>query len=51
MVKTAHIILGVIIVIAAVLAFGYFKITGSPTTVAFLNVEGGDVEVDTGSGW
>jgi hypothetical protein len=49
--KTGYIILGIIIFLALVLAIGYFKVTGSPTTVAFLNVEGGDVTVNTGSGW
>ena len=41
-------IVAVIIIIAAV---GYFKITGSPTVEAFLNVYQGDVQVDHGNGW
>jgi len=41
-------IVAVIIIIAAV---GYFKITGSPTVEAFLNVYKGDVQVDHGQGW
>lgn len=49
--KTAYIIVGIILVISLLLVVGYFKITKSNTVKAFLNVEQGSVQVDTGNGW
>jgi hypothetical protein len=49
--KTGYIIAGIVIFVVLVLAVSYFKITTSPTTVAFLNIEGGEVNVDVGKGW
>lgn len=51
MVKTSYIIGAIVIIIIAVLAGGYFYITGSSTRPAFLNVEAPVVQVDTGSGY
>ena len=49
--KLAYIILGIAAVIIIIAIFGYFKITGSPTVAAFLNIYKGNVQVDHGSGW
>jgi len=44
-------IIGIVAVLIIILVFGYFKITGSPTVEAFLNIYQGDVKVDHGKGW
>lgn len=49
--KLAYIILGIAAVIIILAIFGYFKITGSPTVAAFLNIYKGNVQVDHGKGW
>ncbi|MEM4263518.1 MAG: FecR domain-containing protein [Candidatus Woesearchaeota archaeon] len=49
--KLAYILLGAILVIAIIAGVAYFKIFKSSTTTAFLNIESGTVEVDTGNGW
>ena len=49
--KLAYIILGIAVVIIIIAIFGYFKMTGSPTVAAFLNIYQGNVQVDHGSGW
>jgi hypothetical protein len=49
--KTLYIVLGVVIAIIVILAGAYFYVTGSSTRTAFLNIDSGQVQVDTGSGW
>ena len=49
--KLAYIILGMAAVIIIIAIFGYFKITGSTTVAAFLNIYQGNVQVDHGKGW
>ncbi|MBW3005151.1 FecR family protein [Candidatus Woesearchaeota archaeon] len=49
--NTKYAIIGIVAVLIILLAFGYFKITGSPTVEAFLNIYQGDVKVDHGQGW
>ena len=49
--KLAYAILGIAAVLVILIAFGYFKITGSYTVKAFLNIYSGDVQVDHGRGW
>jgi len=44
-------IIGIAAVLILILVFGYFKITGSPTVEAFLNIYQGDVKIDHGQGW
>lgn len=51
MAKTLYIVLGVVIAIIVILAGAYFYVTGSSTRTAFLNIDSGQVQVDTGSGW
>jgi len=46
-----YIILAIAAVIIILSAVGYFKMTGSPTVEAFLNVYQGDVQVNQGKGW
>jgi hypothetical protein len=38
-----------VVILALIIAF--FTVTGSATSAAFLNIEAGDVQVDTGKGW
>jgi len=45
------IILIVAAVVIAIVAGAFFYLTGSPETVAYLNIESGKVEVDIGHGW
>ncbi|MBU0461784.1 MAG: FecR domain-containing protein [Nanoarchaeota archaeon] len=49
--KTGIIIGAVAGVIILIFIIGFFMITKSSTRIAFLNVESGDVQIDTGSGW
>ncbi len=49
--NTKYAIIAIVAVIIIIAAVGYFKITGSPTVEAFLNVYKGDVQVDQGKGW
>lgn len=49
--KKGIIIGSVVGVVVILLLIAFFSITGSATTVAFLNVEAGEVQVDLGKGW
>ncbi|MCK4670040.1 MAG: FecR domain-containing protein [Nanoarchaeota archaeon] len=49
--KFKYISLAIFIIIILIGGIGYFSITGSATRVAFLNIESGEVMVNTGSGW
>lgn len=43
---------GILFLLIAILAgFSYIRMTASPTRVAVLNIEEGNVQVDTGKGW
>ncbi|MBW3015925.1 FecR domain-containing protein [Candidatus Woesearchaeota archaeon] len=50
--KKAHIIiLSFIVILLAIAGYGYYSLVSSSTTTAFLTIDGGKVEVDTGKGW
>ena len=49
--KGGHIAVIVLVVIIALGVGGFFYLTGSSETVAYLNVHSGNVEVNQGSGW
>lgn len=43
---------GILVILIAIIAgFAYMKLATSPTRVAVLNIEEGNVQVDTGKGW
>ncbi len=49
--KGVYISLIIVAVLAAAGIGAYFYFTGSPETVAYLNIESGNVQVNAGSGW
>ncbi|MFQ5621131.1 MAG: FecR domain-containing protein [Candidatus Nanoarchaeia archaeon] len=49
--EKSYVLGGILIAILFLGGFGYWYVTGSYTRTAFLNVESGQVQVDTGSGW
>ncbi|MBN1645373.1 FecR domain-containing protein [Candidatus Woesearchaeota archaeon] len=49
--KIIYIIGGIVLILAVIFGIGYYKITTSPTKVAILHIEQGQVQVDKGKGW